>query len=180
MINRNFGTWRGLIRHGLAQGAYVSRVERYKENIDWSKVRRIVFVCQGNICRSAFADVYARSIGLPSASCGLATSDGQAAYAGANTAAREYGISLDDHKTSTWEHFKFVDGDLLLAMEGRQIRRMKRQLPKVSVQLGLLGEFSRPISPHLHDPHTLSHAYFLSCFRRIISAIKVIERKIQV
>jgi protein-tyrosine phosphatase len=179
MINRQFGTWRGLIRHGLAQAAYVSRVERYQQNIDWSKVKRLVFICQGNICRSAFADVYARSLGLPSASCGLATSDGQAAYPGASIAAKSYGISLDIHKTSTWEHFNFAEGDLLLAMEGRQIRRMKKQLPNVSVQLALLGEFSRPISPHIHDPHTLSHAYFLSCFRRIISAVKVLEQRMQ-
>jgi protein-tyrosine phosphatase len=179
MIDRQFGTWRGLIRHGLAQVAYISRVERYRDKIDWSKVKRVVFICQGNICRSAFADVYARSLGLPSASCGLATSDGQAANAGACAAAKTYGISLESHRTSTWENFKFIEGDLLLAMEGRQIRRMKKQLPHVSVQLALLGEFSRPFSPHIHDPYTLNHSYFISCFRRIISGVKVLKEHMQ-
>ncbi len=167
-----------MIRHGLAQAAYLAHVERYKQQIDWSQVKRLVFVCQGNICRSAFADVYARSLGIQSASCGLATSDGNAADPGASAAAKVYGISLDQHKTSTWEHFKFADGDLLLAMEGRQIRKMKTKLPNVAVQLALLGEFSQPFSPHIHDPHTLSHEYFVSCFRRIISAVDTLKRRV--
>jgi hypothetical protein len=33
--------------------------------VDWSKVRRLVFICQGNVCRSPFAEAVAREHGTP-------------------------------------------------------------------------------------------------------------------
>lgn len=43
---------------------------------EWHRVERFVFVCNGNICRSPYAAAKAASLGLRSASAGLATKNG--------------------------------------------------------------------------------------------------------
>lgn len=94
MIRARFGTLRGLVRlilsyPQLALGLSASRPA------DPAQVRRLVFVCQGNICRSAFADVVARRAGLRSASFGLSTTTGRAAHDPAIAAARALGHDLE-------------------------------------------------------------------------------------
>jgi protein-tyrosine phosphatase len=44
---------------------------------DPARVRRLVFVCHGNICRSAYAHVLARRAGARVASFGLSTATGK-------------------------------------------------------------------------------------------------------
>src|SRR5688500_11705046 len=78
-INRRFGTYRGLIRLGLAHAEHTSGRLRPFIRHDLGHVNRLVFVCQGNICRSSFADHLARSLGIPSVSFGLATTTGMRA-----------------------------------------------------------------------------------------------------
>jgi hypothetical protein len=63
-------------------------------------------------------------------------------------------------------------GDLLVVMEPRQARRISGLLPPGSCQLTLLGLWSRPPRPHIHDPHTLSEAYWERRFDVIDSAVK--------
>jgi hypothetical protein len=57
-------------------------------------------------------------------------------------------------------------------MEPRQARRISGLLPPGSCQLTLLGLWSRPPRPHIHDPHTLSEAYWERRFDVIDSAVK--------
>jgi protein-tyrosine phosphatase len=63
-------------------------------------------------------------------------------------------------------------GDLLLAMEVRQVHELTRRLGgRTDVQVALLGNWCSPPAPHLHDPFTLSDAYFDTCFARIHQAV---------
>jgi protein-tyrosine phosphatase len=59
---------------------------------------------------------------------------------------------------------------LILAMEIRQTRRLAAVLAGKPAQLGLLGHWSNPRRPHIHDPHSLSDLYFRTCFSIIASA----------
>ena len=86
MIDRTFGTFRGAVRLALSYPEVMfGLAEIVKPRPD--EVRRLVFVCHGNICRSAFADVLAKQTGLNSASFGLSTSSGKGAYPGTLRAA---------------------------------------------------------------------------------------------
>src|SRR4051812_36705278 len=70
-IQARYGRRAGWVRHHLARtldrfGAFFPL-----RRIPWTEVERLVFVCQGNICRSAYADALARRAGLRSVSFGL-------------------------------------------------------------------------------------------------------------
>jgi protein-tyrosine phosphatase len=73
LIQDNHGTHRGWIRLLLAQGAFVGGRLAPWTQIRIPVVRRVVFVCLGNINRSAFADVLAQKLGARTASFGLST-----------------------------------------------------------------------------------------------------------
>jgi protein-tyrosine phosphatase len=63
IVTASFGTARGLVRLMLSYGEVALGAAGISPP-DRAVVRRLVFVCHGNICRSAFADVVARQKGL--------------------------------------------------------------------------------------------------------------------
>lgn len=176
-INRRFGTYRRLIRLVLAHAEYVSgRLRPFMCN-DLGHVKRLVFVCQGNICRSSFADHLARSLGIPSASFGLATTTGIRADPTATKISLQFGVNLTPHRVTDISDFQFNPGDLLLAMEIRQARKLARSLLPADVHVGLLGNWGRPRRSHIHDPFSLSEDYFVTCFQVIDAAVKQLCRE---
>jgi protein-tyrosine phosphatase len=136
-------------------------------------VRRVVFVCHGNICRSAFAHHEALRYGLNVASLGLSTSTGGRSPAPAVASAARAGIDLEVHRATSWPDFKVRSGDLFLVMEVRQAHEVRRRLGKRDdVQVCLLGMWCKPVMPHLHDPYTLGDRYFDRCFERVKQAVR--------
>ena len=176
-VNRHFGTYRGLIRLGLAHIEYASGRLRHFKCHDLSHVTRLVFVCQGNICRSSFADHLARSLGVPSTSFGLSTTTGMPADPTAMKISPQFGVDLVSHQVTDIEDFQFYQGDLLLAMEIRQARKLSSLSLPDGVQIALLGNWSKPFRPHIHDPFSLSEDYFFTCFQVIERAVKQLCRE---
>ncbi len=166
MIVERFGTFRGLVRLVLSYpqlllGLSVSRMP------DPATVKRLVFVCQGNICRSAFADVLARKAGLNTASFGLSTTSGRAAHPPAVVAAAALGHDLTDHVALDLGDYQPREGDLLLAMEVRQLHKLAADPRVADLPRALLGRWTRPMLPHLHDPYGLDDRYMARCLKRI-------------
>jgi protein-tyrosine phosphatase len=155
MIRARFGTFRGVVRLAVA-------------------VRRLVFVCQGNICRSAFADVVGRKAGLRVASFGLSTTTGRAAHGPAIAAARVLGHDLSRHQAVNLADYRPEPGDLLLAMEVRQLHRLAADPRTAALPRLLLGRWTRPMMPHLHDPYGLDDRYMVRCLARIEGAVRAL------
>lgn len=176
-IARRHGTWRGLVR------AVLARVELACGRLSGfhlrqpHKVRRVVFICLGNICRSAFAEQVARRLDMEVASAGLSTHTGAASPDSALRAARRHGYDMDAHRATDLTDFEVRPGDLFLVMEVRQARELRRRLgPRTDVEVALLGLWCTPPMPHLHDPFTLSDAYFDQCFGRVRQAVRALQR----
>jgi len=55
-VRPRFGTYRGLVRLLLAQVENRTGGYRRFKQIRWESVKRVVFVCHGNICRSPYAE----------------------------------------------------------------------------------------------------------------------------
>jgi protein-tyrosine phosphatase len=170
LITSNFGTLRGLVRLGLSYGEVALGAGGISRP-DPAEVRRLVFICHGNICRSAFADVVARQTGLRVASFGLSTDAGKGAHPPAVEAAATLGFDLRAHRTRRAQDFVAEDGDYLLAMETRQLRRLSTHPSMGGLPRGLLGLYATPVIPHLHDPYELDPAYMPVCLKRIESAV---------
>jgi low molecular weight protein-tyrosine phosphatase len=177
-VRLRFGSYRGFARLLLARiengiGGY----RRFKQ-IRWDRVKRVVFVCHGNICRSPYAERRAATYGLTTASFGLAAGTGGPADPSALRIAARRAIELAEHRACAAEDFEFQSGDLLVLMEPRQAWAMLRSLPALACQVTLLGLWSRPRRPHLHDPHRLSEAYWEQCFDVIDSAVRTIAERV--
>ena len=180
LVRRRFGSARGLARLALAQlelgvgGLASFQLRRPRE------VRRVVFVCLGNICRSAFAQQIAIGHGLAAASLGLSTTTGAPSPAEAIEAAQRQGVALHGHRATDLSDFTILPGDLLLAMEVRHARALRLRLPDRSdVQIALLGSWCSPPMPHLHDPFSLSADYFDTCFRRVRQAVDALHQTLR-
>ena len=174
IINQRFGTLRGLIRLGLSYGEVLVGQDGSLAS-DPSTVRRLVFVCHGNICRSAMADVVARNLGLNVASVGLSTDNGKPAHGPAIDAAKALGYDMNQHRATRVQDFVAQDGDLLLAMEVRHLRKLA-EMPNVShTPRRLLGLHLSPPLPHLHDPYELDPDYMPVCLSRVIRAVEALS-----
>jgi protein-tyrosine phosphatase len=171
-INRRYGTYRGLIRLWLTHLLLALGRRTSLTGIEPRTVRRVVFVCQGNICRSPFAEVAARQLGLRASSFGLATGSNVPAFPLAVDTARGLGIDLNAHRTRDIVDFRFEPGDLVLAMELRHLRHLRRALAGKPVQASLLGLWKPRACPHIHDPHRLTPEYFQVCFGVIFASVQ--------
>lgn len=173
-IRQRFGTFRGLVRFALGNLEYrIGRVSAFSPaKTDLPACRRLVFVCLGNICRSAYAEHRALQLELPCASLGLSTATGQPAFRLAIEAARRRGVDLDEHKATDLSDFDLRSGDLLLAMEIRQAKRLAAMRLPSGVGVALLGAWARPLRVHIHDPYELEPSYFDTCFDVIDDALE--------
>lgn len=177
IVELNYGTYRGMIRSWLSQIEWIFGGLDCWTEVDFSNVKRFVFVCQGNINRSAFAEFVARRHGLHSISIGLATTTGAPAWRVAMTQGALLGYNLSSHRATDIKDYKYTDGDLLLAMEVRHARRLVRMgIPKSSI--AMLGYWATPRRIHLHDPYQLPDKYFASCFVMIESAVRNISQRL--
>jgi protein-tyrosine phosphatase len=171
LVNGCFGTHRGLLRLLLGEAEFLlGRLDPFLVP-DLTRTRRLVFVCLGNINRSAFAEKVANGMGLDTTSIGLSTSTGAPAFEMAVTTARRFGVDLTSHIATDIVDYAYMDGDLLLAMEVRHAHRLVQHgIPREAI--ALLGHWASPHRIHIHDPHTLSEAYFRTCFSIVHSAIR--------
>ena len=177
LVRRRYGTLRGLLRLLLAQLEWLSGRLRAFSPQRAGAAQRLVFVCQGNICRSAFADQLALqtqhpSAALPVASLGLSTCSGAVSPPAAQQAALRCGVDLERHRACDFSDFTVLPGDLFLVMEVRQARELVRRLAgRPHAGVVLLGLCCKPRLAHLHDPFSLDADYFDTCFARLTQAV---------
>ncbi len=170
-IDDNFGTTRGLVRLALSYDEVALRLAGIVKPKP-AEVRRLVFVCHGNICRSAFADVIAQQAGFNVASFGLSTSEGKPAHPPVIEVAAAMGHDLTAHRTTRAQDFLPLKGDLLLGMETRHLRKIAKIEALAPFARSLLGLWCDPRFPHLHDPYQLGDAYLKRCLARIEQSVE--------
>lgn len=125
LIETNYGTFRGGVRLALAQLEFLAgRLENFLHP-DLTQVQRLVFVCLGNINRSAFAAEASRIRGAQACSIGLSTTTGVPASTKAIVHAPRLGIDLAAHAATDISDYVYQPGDLLLAMEIRHARLLQ-------------------------------------------------------
>ncbi len=174
----NYSSRKGLLLTNWYRLLFLlGRYRKYRQ-VDWSSVERLVFVCKGNICRSAYGEEIARSLGIETVSCGLDTVDGEQANEMARKVSAERGVNLSEHKTTRMQSLTLQKGDLLLAMELWQVEAMVND-PSIECKCTLLGLWGKPVLPHIHDPYGYSPLYFDTCFNFIEDAVNNIAIKLK-
>lgn len=162
-IADHFGSRKGLLLTVWYRLRYQLGGYRCYRNIDWGAVQRLVFVCKGNICRSAFAEQVARRQGFDAISCGLDTRDGLPANSDAIRAAELRGFDLSKHRTRPIVSLELMHGDLLLAMEPWQADCLQQRYGN-DCQYTLTGIWGGGQGPFIKDPFGGTPEYFSHCF----------------
>jgi peptidoglycan/LPS O-acetylase OafA/YrhL/protein-tyrosine-phosphatase len=181
MVKRRFGTLRGLVRLAIANSLWFLGPYRRYGKVDFSKVRRLVFVCQGNVCRSPFGHHLALKLidSVPVCSLGLGAGSDYCANGLAKEVARDFGVDLTSHRTTSVTDFAIHPGDLFLVMEDRHLWTLAPFLQGRDVQVALLGLWCKPPMALIYDPHRLSRSYFKTCFQRIEQAVEGLKRGLE-
>jgi len=177
-IAGHYGSRRGFASAYWHRALYLAGSYRNYQQIDWDLIERLVFVCKGNICRSAYAESVARSLGVDAVSCGIETRNGFPANETAIKTAAAKGIDLSQHRTTAIQSMAFKPTDLFIAMEPWQVERIAQEIGK-DCKCSLLGLWGVPASPHIQDPYGASTTYFKNCFNYIEESVNEIARKIK-
>ena len=127
--------WR---RMSISIAGRAGRYERWR-SVDWSRVKRLVFVCSGNICRSPFAERFALSKGINAVSCGTTAKGGAPGDPTAIQVAQSFGIDLEDHASKRVSEVDFSASDLIVVMDVHHLAAVEHVSERAGAQLTLLG-----------------------------------------
>ncbi|MCE1185489.1 MAG: hypothetical protein LWW92_07795 [Rhodocyclales bacterium] len=176
LIDVNYGTFRGFVRLMLGELEFLlGRLEPFLQ-LRPAQVQRLVFVCLGNINRSAFGHGVAEGLGCRVASIGLSTTTGAPAFEKARSTAPRFGLSLEEHRATDFTDYAYQPGDLLLVMEARHAHQLvQRGIPAEAILL--LGHWARPHRIHIHDPHLHTDAYFPIIHSAVVNLVAELRRE---
>lgn len=152
-------------------------------------VKSLLFICKGNICRSAFAERAARKIAAKRSmtdvivsSAGLEVSTPVASPVEAIAAAKAFGIDLLDHRSNGVTYSSAESFDMIIGMESWHIHRLREICPDSHGKIYLLPMFEnnrkrRIFSYHqwnIADPYGEPIYKYRECFQRIERCIEVL------
>jgi len=142
-----------------------------------SESSRLLFVCKGNICRSPFAERYARRV-LPShfelASSGTYPYADRRAPAEAIEAARSFEVELAPHRSRVLGDEDVRRADLILVFDESNLERVGRDFPAAQDKLFRLGALAPGGSVDLRDPYGGDLATFEGVYGEIAAALDVV------
>jgi protein-tyrosine-phosphatase/glycosyltransferase involved in cell wall biosynthesis len=151
-----------------------------------ARAASIVFVCKGNICRSAFAHYFTlKELGsggeeaLRVFSAGLQARQGTSSPAMAIEAAKDFGIDLQPHRAGPLTEEMVAAADMLIAMEPGQIGEMRRRYPHKRRNIFLLPLFADGWDHkyfgwrryHIQDPYGKGREAFVESFGRVKESV---------
>lgn len=178
LVAATYGSKKGLLQHWWNHPSW--------RNFSWAirpsdgpRVSRLVFVCQGNICRSAMAIAVAERFGTPAVSYGLDTRDGKEAEPRMVNAARGLGYDLQDHGASRIENYHPLPGDLVCLMEPAHLTKFLEACPRERTNTTLLGLWHQSPRAYIHDPLCCSDNYFNYCSAFIEQAVKRLVQAVE-
>jgi len=176
LLRNKYGSNKGFFINYWHRMAYsIGKYDQYIRT-DWGNIKRLVFICKGNICRSAFAEIVARKMGMESISGGVHTILNAPPDDMAILTATSMGYDLSTHYSTPIVYLDLKKTDLLIAMEPWQAELVKNNLAR-RYETTLLGMWSSPLRPHIYDPFGASSIYFGHCFKYIEKSVhEVIER----
>ena len=135
------------------------------------EVRYVLFVCKGNICRSAFAEFYLKELGMKNLnieSCGLDVDQGVFSPLDAIRIASEFNIDLTSNRSKNIMDCSAKNADLIVSMEFNHYVRLINMFPNKKSNIVLLRDFApwpESMMCNIYDPFGSSIQEFRRCFK---------------
>jgi len=172
-INDNFGSKRGLFNSFKYKVLTLLGCYRQYQNIDFSQVKRIVFICSGNICRSPLAEYVAKAQGVDAESYGLHCRGGDPADPRAVAYAASVGIDMSEHITRNIKDYTAREGDFLIGMEPHHITELESG-EIISQYMSMLPLWGRRKNVYLHDPFNSNQNFFNKCEEILVESVSML------
>ena len=136
-------------------------------------VRKIAFICLGNICRSPFAAHLAQErIAMAEiVSAGFHHKVGRPSPDKMVHIGSDFGIDLTRHRSQLVNAQLLKDADLILVMDSANMQQMEQAFPEQLARTTMLGLFASTPKPNIPDPYTESAAATLKICLQIREAI---------
>ena len=136
---------------------------------------KVLFVCLGNICRSPAAEGVFRTLAPEVETDSAGTGDwhvGEPPYGPMQAAARARGVDLSDLRARQFQAEDFARFELILAMDGQNLRDIEAQRPVGSeTPVRLFTDYAPETgADHVPDP------YFTRDFEGALDLIEVAAR----
>jgi protein-tyrosine-phosphatase len=140
-----------------------------------SKARSVLFVCYGNINRSALAERHFQQLvrsGLSIASCGFHADIHRPADPHMVAVAGSAGVDLNGWSSQALTAKLVEDADVIFAMESQHLVRLHLTYPRARGKSFLLGAVLAPLQGPLEisDPFGKQLAVYERCFREVTAA----------
>lgn len=150
------------------------RYRLLKSDFEHGKRRHVIFVCKGNICRSAFAEHYLRQQVVDGSivieSCGIDVDQGMFSPPEAISAAKEFDVNLEQHHSKGIGFCNMQCADFIFSMELQQHLQLISMFPEKKQQIRLMSDFAPfpdRLFSNIDDPFGAGLDEFRLCFRRL-------------
>ena len=141
----------------------------------------VLFVCKGNICRSPFAEEYARRVlpdGYRVASCGYFPVAHRPCPSAAVQAAREFQVDLTSHRSQVLTAELIDQAGAILTFDEENRQTVLATFPSTRRKVFPLGAFSSARDVMIADPYGGSVEDFRATYERIKDAVDRYARRV--
>jgi predicted ATP-grasp superfamily ATP-dependent carboligase/protein-tyrosine-phosphatase len=151
-----------------------------------SRARSMLFLCYGNINRSALADVmirgYAEDSGIAVVSAGFLEDSGRPADLVMVDVAEQFGIDLTRIRSNCVTQEMLDSSDVIFVMEKSHYDRLISMHAGIGDKVFLLGAHPNSAGwpPEIADPYGRAKANYMACYERIAEAVDNIKAYIAV
>lgn len=169
-----------------AGGAARTRVERWVSRVPVVRrrmrraalralggARRVLFVCKGNICRSPFAEHFARSLdaGREYVSAGYWPQAGRPSPETAVETARAWSVELGRHGSRCISAAMLRAADVVFVFDAHNLSELRRRFPGERRKLHWVGALAPGGPVEVADPFGGDAAAFRECYGRLAAVL---------
>lgn len=148
--------------------------------------RSMLFICYGNINRSALADVmiraYAEDSGISVASAGFYETAGRPADPIMVEIAAHFGLQMETVRSTCVTQQLLIDSDVIFVMEKKHYDRLLTLDERLADRIYLLGanQSHGGYPVEIADPYGRAREHYFACYERISEAMDSIKAAIAV